>query len=57
MTHAPAISGASGAPSIDPANHPDPLAFDHPARSTLLTRTGKANAMQEGELGLMEVQQ
>ena len=33
MTHAPAISGASGAPSIDPANHPQPSTFDRPAHN------------------------
>ena len=33
MTHAPAISGALGAPSIDPANHPQPSTFDRPAHN------------------------
>ena len=33
MTHAPAISGASGAPSIDPANHTQPSTFDRPAHN------------------------
>ena len=33
MTHAPAISDALGAPSIDPANHCRPSTFDRPAHS------------------------
>ena len=33
MTHAPAISDALGAPSIDPANHCRPSTFDRPAHN------------------------